>query len=107
MDPVLLFYTTVPNKETAKTLAQTLLSEKLIACANFLPTHIAFYEWQDQIQEEQEHIMILKTKKSLAQKVEAKLKELHPYTCPCLLQIETSASNQEFLEWVNRQTKEV
>ncbi len=103
-DPMTLFYVTVPHTETGTQIAKHLLEKKWIACANILPAHTAVYSWDNKIQEDSEHILILKTRKQWADKVEAEVSRLHPYDCPCILQFEPSSANAPFLEWINQET---
>ena len=58
--PVLI-YTTFGSAEEGRRIAQTLLQERLIACANHLAPAISQYEWQGEIHEEQEFPALLKT----------------------------------------------
>ncbi len=104
-DSLVLFYVTIPHTETGTQIAKHLLDKKWIACANILPAHSAIYQWEDRIQEDSEHVMIIKTRKELATQVEAEITKLHPYECPCILQINPADSNTPFLEWVNQQTQ--
>ncbi len=101
---LVLFYVPVPSKESGLKLAKGLLQENLIACANLMPPHLALYKWDGELQEDSEHIMILKTTAAAAHKVEALLTERHPYDCPCILQITPSKTSQAFLDWANQQT---
>ena len=95
---------TASSQEMAQSMAKQLLDKKLIACANLLPPHKSIYQWEGQLCQEEEHIVILKSRKSLAQKVETEIKNIHPYECPCILQFESSQSNREFYQWLLAQT---
>lgn len=102
---LVLFYVTVPHTETGTQIAKQLMSKKWIACANVLPAHVAVYEWEGKVVEDSEHVLILKTHPEHATKVEAEIIKMHPYDCPCILQIKPSQANAPFLEWVNQQTR--
>jgi periplasmic divalent cation tolerance protein len=102
---LLVFYITVPHTETGTQIARQLLQEKLIACANVLPAHTAIYQWEGKVQEDSEHVLILKTRPTLAAQVEARVAALHPYECPCILQLTPVTGNTEFLAWVEQQTQ--
>lgn len=104
-ETLVLFYITVPHTDTGVLIAKTLLEKKLIACGNVLPAHTAVYHWEGAIKEDSEHILILKTRKGLAHKVHDEVKKLHPYDCPCILQITPSDVNAPFVEWMNQQTR--
>ena len=103
-DSIILFYVTLPHTESGTQIAKKLLEDKLIACANILPSHTSVYEWDGKIVEENEHVMILKTRAELAQKVEEVVSTMYPYDTPCILQINTEGVNSPFSEWINQQT---
>ena len=93
-------YTTAPPKN-AKFIAQTLLKQRLIACANIFPVQ-SIYRWQGKIRHEQEVVLILKTttKKSvMAQKV---LEKIHPYKIPCVTRI-CAQPNERYGAWLLEQ----
>ncbi len=106
-DFLILFYIPVPDQKTGEFIAKTLLSEKLIACANILPPHVAMYEWKGKVTRQSESIMILKSRHSLKPAIQAEVEKLHPYDCPCILTIDPVTANPMFLEWVEKQTETV
>lgn len=104
MSEVSLIYTTWPDAAAAKTAANTLLSEQLIACANLLPAGTSLYRWEGKMQEEAEWVMILKTARGQA--CAERVKALHPYEEPAILEwlVEEDGSSSGFLDWVRSET---
>ena len=49
--------------------------------------------------------MILKTRKELYRKVEAKIKALHSYSVPAIVAWELAAGSRTFLEWIQHETR--
>jgi len=101
----ILFYVTCKDKDEAKRIAKKLLEEKLIACANIFPEIDSFFWWQQKIDSAKEVPMILKTKKTLSKEVITKIKELHSYECPCIVEIPITGGYKEFLKWICEETK--
>lgn len=97
-----LLYTTWPDEASALSVAETLLGEKLIACANILGASQSVYVWQGKLQRDQEVVALFKTTASLAPVVRDRLTKLHPYDEPCVLalDVQTGASAQGFLQWL-------
>lgn len=93
-----MLYVTHPDEDTAKQLADRLLTEKLIACANTFPIQSAYW-WEGAVQNEREWVSILKTTIEASSLVERRLLEIHPYDTPCVIKIEVSA-NAAYEEWV-------
>lgn len=103
MAEYIFVYTTFPDEEKAKEVGEHLIKEKLAACVNLWPIK-SIYSWRDEIQHDQEVGMIIKTRKELYEKVEKRLKELHPYEVPAILEIEIRRGLEEYLEWVKEMT---
>jgi periplasmic divalent cation tolerance protein len=93
-------YVTVPSFDIAKTICETLLEQKLIACANVLPPHTAFYKWDCEVCEEKEVAIVLKTTNDKCDAVIEAVKKLHPAECPCVVFWGIEKGSEEFLEWV-------
>ncbi|MBI4141697.1 divalent-cation tolerance protein CutA [Candidatus Woesearchaeota archaeon] len=99
---MIIVYTPCKDEKEAEKIAEALLNEKLVACANILPSK-SLYFWQGKLQKENEAILILKTTKEKFTAAEKKIKELHSYELPCILKIEGKA-NEEFEKWVEKNT---
>ncbi len=95
-----LLYVTFPTYEEAVALAHTLLTEKLIACANVLPGAMSVYKWQGKVEEQPEAIMFAKTTAEKATAAVARITELHSYDVPCVLVLPVESGAPEFMEWV-------
>ena len=63
MDRPLLVYTTFPDADTALSVGEGLVRERLIACINVLPGMRSVYAWKGGIERGQEAVAILKTRK--------------------------------------------
>ncbi|MEE2742602.1 MAG: divalent-cation tolerance protein CutA [Bdellovibrionota bacterium] len=104
MTDFLWAYIPHPEKSKAIELARTLTKEKLIACANIIDQMTSIYEWKDEICEEVEVLIIMKTQKACFEALNSRVKELHPYDCPCIIGLSIEAGNQEYLDWIKTQT---
>jgi periplasmic divalent cation tolerance protein len=99
---MLIFYITHPDEKTARAIADQLLEQRLIACANIFPITSA-YTWQGAVQHEGEWVSLLKTRNSLEMDVEKAISALHPYEVPCLVRWEVRA-NAAYEAWIDEQT---
>lgn len=104
-ESLVLLYVTIPHTETGTQMAEKLFEKNLIACANILPAHQSVYRWEGKLQQQSEHLMIIKTRKALAQKVETEITAMHPYDCPCILQLTPTHVNEPLMQWVQEETK--
>ena len=88
------------SEEQAGLIAHALVGERLAACVNIVSPIRSIYRWQDEVQTETEHLMIIKTRATLAPKVEARVKELHSYEVPEVITLPIVAGAKSYLDWV-------
>lgn len=97
-------YVTAANAEQAETIARTLVSERLVACANVLGAIRSFYWWDDAVQDDNEVALVLKTQAAKTAQAIARVRELHSYSCPCVVALDIQTGNPDFLDWIVRET---
>jgi len=105
MKKFILVLTTVPDEKTGQQIARALVEERLAACVTVSPAAQSFYWWEGRIMKEREHILIIKTKASAYDQLEARLKELHPYDVPELIALPIERGSKKYLAWVDMETK--
>ncbi|HIJ63868.1 MAG TPA: divalent-cation tolerance protein CutA [Rhodospirillaceae bacterium] len=99
-----LIYVTAANREAALVIARTLVRQRLVACANVIDGVTSVYWWDGKVNEGPEAVMVAKTRSDLTSAVIARIKEIHEYSCPCVVALEIRDGNQAFLDWINRET---
>jgi periplasmic divalent cation tolerance protein len=97
-------YMTVGSLEEAKKLAHLLLEKRLVACVNILSQMTSLYRWEGQVREDQEVVLVAKTKASLVDALTRLMVERHSYDCPCVVALPVEGGNLEFLNWVDEET---
>jgi len=98
-------YITCPNSEEAEKIAEFLVKERLLACANIISDMKSIYEWKGKVEKTSEVILIGKTQSKLIPEVEKKVAELHSYDCPCIVSWKLDRGVDSFLQWINRQIR--
>lgn len=96
--------TTVSNDDEAVTLVKALLDRRLIACGTLVPGARSLYRWQGKIADEQETLLMLKTRSARLEPLQAAFKELHPYKVPELLALAVDTGLEKYLDWINGET---
>lgn len=99
----IIIYITNPNLKVAKKIANYLIKNRLVACANYFPITSTFW-WHDKIENAKEVVSIVKTRRENWNKVKTAVKKMHPYKTPCIMKIEVSA-NEDYTKWIIRETK--
>jgi len=93
---------TTANKEEAEKIAQCLLDEKLIACANIIGSVSSFFTWKGKTEEAEEHLIIMKSRLDLFEKLSEKVKALHSYEVPEIIALPVIEGFKAYLEWLNK-----
>ena len=101
---VKLIYVTTSSKEEAEQIAETVVSEKLAACANVFDGITSIFEWEGKLCRETEAVLILKTTEKQIEKLSERIKQLHSYDCPCIVALPIEGGNPDFLNWITKNT---
>jgi periplasmic divalent cation tolerance protein len=86
--------------EAAPALARGLVDKRLAACVNLLPQVQSIYRWQDQVQQDNESLLLIKTTSERYAQLEQHLREHHPYSVPEVLAVPASLGLEAYLQWV-------
>ncbi len=97
-------YITAPTREEAEKIGRVLVNERLAACVNIIPGMRSIYHWQGKVEQAQEVVVIAKTRAALFEKLAKRVRDLHSYTCPCIISLPISAGEPTFLNWINEYT---
>ncbi len=98
-------FCTVPDEQTASTIARHLVEARLAACCNIIPGLRSIYIWEGSIQDDKELLLIIKSKASLFDQLQATIKSLHPYQVPEILALPVDSGNKEYLKWLDEHVK--
>ena len=106
LEPLSAVYVTAPSMEVAKALSNLLLAERAAACVNILPKVVSMYEWEGQVEEEEEVLLMIKTRTSLVDRLTALVKGAHPYDVPEVVAVplDMMHGNVDYLQWVKDST---
>ena len=104
MSEFVFLYSTFPDQDSAKAMAEALVTAKLAACVNIMAPMTSVYEWQGKLETGPEIAVLIKTRRALVEDVIATARPLHPYTVPCFLTLPIDGGNEDYLSWARAQT---
>lgn len=99
-----LVYVTAPGRDEALAIARLVVTERLAACANLLGPITSVYWWDGRVNQEDEVALVLKTRQSLVEALTARIRQIHPYQCPCVVALPIVGGNPDFLAWIATET---
>jgi periplasmic divalent cation tolerance protein len=95
-----LMFCTCPDEATAQAIAETLVGERLAACANLVPGIRSIYRWEGQIQRDSEVLLLIKTAAGRVPALTDRLRELHPYEIPEIISVPIIEGLPDYLSWI-------
>lgn len=97
-DLIIAFVTTNTEKE-ASSLAQRLVEERLAACVNIINNMRSIYEWDGEIHDDSEHLLIIKSVADKREKLKAFIEKHHSYEVPEFISISVDDALPDYLQW--------
>ena len=95
---------TAPSHVVARQLAQDLVTERLAACVNVVPGVTSIYAWEGRVEEAEEVLMIIKTRRSCYVALEQYVRQHHPYETPEIVEIPAAQVAPKYREWIMKET---
>ena len=94
-----MIYVTLGNNDEARKIGRELLDKKLANCVNFFPI-TCIYNYKNEITEEPETVLIIKTKKSKYSEIEKEIHKIHHSDTPCIFSIKIDQVNAKYYQWL-------
>ena len=104
MTDALVVLITAPTEEDAAAMANALVEGRLAACVNIIRQIRSIYRWQGKIEDDQEVLMIAKTRKECFAELVNKVKELHTYSVPEIIALPVMDGFEGYLGWLKEET---
>lgn len=101
----LVVLVTTASIEEAKAIAQTVVEERLAACASIIDRVESIFRWEGAVQSEQESLLIIKTTSARFQALQTRIKAIHSYSVPEIIAVPIQMAAESYLAWLNRETQ--
>lgn len=102
--PLSVALCTVPDEETAKTIANALVERQLAACVNIIGPIRSVYRWQGQIEDDSEYQLVIKTASNYVDDGFSVVKQLHPYEV-CEWVVLPADASESYWNWMRSNLK--
>jgi periplasmic divalent cation tolerance protein len=98
-----MLLTTAPSRDEAARIARLLIDEKLAACVQLLPIE-SFYVWEGETRNENEVLLLAKTRTALFEPAIARISQVHSYSVPQIVGTQFLAGFKPYLNWIDEVT---
>lgn len=99
MTTLMIAQTSCADLDSARTLAQSLVAQRLAACVSISAPVESVYPWQGRVEQAQEHVLTIKTAPARLAALQAHLAEAHPYEVPEFLAWPVTDGGADYLAW--------
>jgi periplasmic divalent cation tolerance protein len=94
-----------PDDAVADRIARELVEGRVAACVSRIGGIRSTYRWNDDIRNEPEALLVIKTTSTRYQALELRLKALHPYEVPEIIALPVRAGAEHYLAWLAEETR--
>jgi periplasmic divalent cation tolerance protein len=96
---------TAPDRSSAERLATALVDERLAACVNIVGPIQSVYLWDGRRQQDEELLLLIKSRAELFGELRARVLELHSYDTPEVIQVPITDGSAAYLDWILAATR--
>jgi periplasmic divalent cation tolerance protein len=99
-----IIQTTCKDIDEAKKIAKILIEKKLAACVQISDIE-SLYVWNEELCNDNEKLVSIKTKKKNFEKIQRKIKENHSYDLPEIIAIDIENASEEYKKYIGDNIK--
>jgi periplasmic divalent cation tolerance protein len=93
-----------PDAETAGTIANRLVEERLAACVHVTTEGSSIYRWEGSVEQARELLLVVKARADRLDALGSRIVELHPYDVPEVLALPVGRGFAPYLDWVRSES---
>ena len=101
---LVLILVTASSQQEGLNIARSLVNSRLAACVNIMSDLRSIYRWEGKIWDEGEFLLLIKTRRALFDKIEAKVKKYHSYEVPEIIAVPIIQGSETYLNWLREST---
>lgn len=102
MNDVVMVMTTSDSAGHADELARLLVEQRLAACVQVLAPVRSTYRWHGEVEQADEHLLLVKTTQARVAQVSDAIREHHTYELPEITIAELHGGDDLYLAWVRQ-----
>lgn len=101
----IVIFVTTKDRQEAEAIARNLVEEKLAACVNILDGVQSVFWWEGKVDQAQEALLMIKSRKDLLPQIITAVKSLHSYSVPEIIALPVQDGHSDYLKWIEESTR--
>lgn len=94
---------TTDSRENAETIAAQLLEHQLAACVQIIAGVTSVYRWENNVMQDQEYLLLIKTHQQKLTEAENLVNSLHTYDVPQWIIVDDISASKAYSTWVEQE----
>ena len=103
MTEFIQLFTTTEKKDDAEVISREIVEKRLAACAQVVGPIKSTYWWREKIEQTEEWLCIMKSRRDLYEELEKAIKSIHPYEVPEIVAVPIVSGSQSYLDWLEQE----
>jgi len=104
MTDCIVVLVTVSSSAEGERIAETVVSEHLAACVNRVGPIRSTYFWEGRVQDDEEWLLVMKTRAAGFAALAARVQALHSYQTPEVIALPIVEGTEAYLGWLRKST---
>lgn len=92
-----------PDASSASKLSNAIVEKRLAACVNRLDGLTSTYRWQGEVKNDQESLLIIKTRRDRLEALSEFIQANHAYDVPEVIALTIDGGSKDYLDWISSQ----
>ena len=89
------------KKQVYRDISRLLIEKKVVACINIYPAALSVYRYNNEIVEDNEYLVHVKTTSDKFTEIRKIIERLHNYETPEIISLEISEGNEKYFKWIH------
>ena len=81
-------------------ISKSLVEKKMAACVNIYPAVLSIYRYNNEVVEDNEYLIHVKTTSDKFTEIRKLIERLHNYETPEIISLEILEGNEKYLKWI-------